>query len=169
MQISHLYLLLFNLSFFFYCYILKHYVISVKTWGWGRTKPAYKHCCVIQCDSVDVATWLQHHRYGNVKQGLGSFYTVILMAHRCGLGQDSNDHTGTLHKHIKPLNSALNNKCRVGGFIKWRLTDTVSIPHANDGRLIIPALCCEDGCCMGVRSMGAPLMSQICPVFKLRL
>lgn len=39
----------------------------------------------------------------------------------------------------------------------------------NNRKLIISALCYEEHCCMGVHSMGAPLMSQICPLFRLRL
>ncbi len=41
----------------------------------------------------------------------------------------------------------------------------------NNGKqeTIISALCYEDACHTGVHSMGAPLMSQICPLFSLRL
>lgn len=99
----------------------------------------------------------------------GRAYPTILMIYPYSLSQVSNDQTGTLHKHIKPLNTAPNDECRVGGFIKWGWADTVCISHANNGTLIISALCYEDGCCMGVHSMGAPLMSQICPLFRLRL
>lgn len=36
----------------------------------------------------------------------------------------------------------------------------------NLGKLIISALCCEDGRCLGILSMGSTLMSQICPVLR---
>lgn len=39
----------------------------------------------------------------------------------------------------------------------------------NNKKVIISALDDEDGRCMGVHSMGAPLMSQIWLVFRLRL
>lgn len=39
----------------------------------------------------------------------------------------------------------------------------------NNMKLIISALCYDDGCYMETHSMGAPLMSQICPVLRVRL
>lgn len=55
----------------------------------------------------------------------------------------------------------------------WRVHKTVLNRYClhfsrKSWKLIISPLCNGEGCCMGVHSMGAPLMSQTCPLFSLR-
>lgn len=98
-----------------------------------------------------------------------SHYPAILMILPCSLSQVTNDQTGTVHKHIKNPLGTLNNwlSC-FGKFIKMALNRYCLHFSRNNGKLIISALCDGEGCSMGVRSTGAPLKSQICPLFTLR-
>lgn len=90
---------------------------------------------------------------------------AVLMIIPYSLSRLTNDQTGTVHKHMKPLYSALKNLGSFKNYAKQIVPPFLT----QQGEANYFTVVHEDCCCMAVHSMGAPLMPQIFPIINLRL